>query len=145
MRKKMFLIPVILALFVLAQAVPYGRNHSDPPVTNTVAWDSEQTRSLFAKACADCHSNQTVWPWYSNVAPVSWLVQNDVDGGRGELNISVSARRVDKLAGAVRDGEMPPLQYKLAHPGARLSSPDKQALIAGLEATFGAVGPGSRN
>ena len=61
----------------LIQFVPYGRDHDNPEVTNTVAWDSPRTAELFDPACADCHSNETDWPWYSNVAPVSWLVQSD--------------------------------------------------------------------
>lgn len=147
LKKALIYISVaIVVLFGLVQAIPYGRDHSNPPVTNDVVWSSAQAKSLFTKACADCHSNETVWPWYSNVAPVSWLVQKDVDDGRDELNISVSSRGANEMASSVREGEMPPLQYKLAHPGSRLSATDKQLLIEGLQATFGAAAPrGSRN
>ena len=72
-----------VVVFGLIQLVPYGRDHANPPVTREVKWDSPRTRALAAGACFDCHSNLTTWPWYSNVAPVSWLVYADVVGGRG--------------------------------------------------------------
>ena len=78
-----------MAVALLAiQLAPYGRDHTNPPARREPAWDSPQTRSLAARACFDCHSNETVWPWYSNVAPFSWLVQRDVDKGRKDLNFS---------------------------------------------------------
>jgi hypothetical protein len=76
------------AFFLPIQAVPYGRSHGNPPTTAEPRWDSPLTRELAARACFDCHSNLTSWPWYSNIAPVSWLIQRDVDGGRGSLNFS---------------------------------------------------------
>ena len=79
---------VVLGIFALIQAVPYGRSHTNPPVTAEAPWDSARTRELAVRACYDCHSNETTWPWYSNVAPMSWLVQRDVDEGRGVLNFS---------------------------------------------------------
>lgn len=125
--------------FILVQAVPYGRSHSNPPVLQEPAWNSPRTRTLAAGACFDCHSNQTVWPWYSNIAPVSWLVQNDVDEGRGELNFSEADRvgEAKEAAMVVREGEMPPSMYQITHPAARLSEADLQELAAGLQATFG--------
>ena len=85
----------------------------------------------------DCHSNLTKWPWYSNVAPISWLVQNDVDEGRRRLNLSTDDPELEEMIDAIREGSMPPWQYKPAHTGARLSDQEKQDLIRGLEATFG--------
>ena len=85
----------------------------------------------------DCHSNLTTWPWYSNVAPISWLVQNDVDEGRGELNLSTDEPELDEMIDAIREGSMPPWQYKPTHTGSRLSDQEKQDLIRGLQATFG--------
>src|SRR5512134_2904759 len=79
---------VIMLIAVGLQLVPYGRNHTNPPVQSAPQWDSPHTREWFARACADCHSNETVWPWYSNIAPISWLVQRDVDEGRRALNYS---------------------------------------------------------
>jgi hypothetical protein len=77
-----------LAVFALAQVIPYGRSHSNPPVQAEPRWDSPATRDLAVRACYDCHSNQTTWPWYPNVAPVSWLLQRDVSGGRATLSFS---------------------------------------------------------
>jgi hypothetical protein len=88
----------------------------------------------------DCHSNLTRWPWYSNVAPISWLVQHDVDEGRGELDLSTGDVELEEMIEAIREGSMPPWQYKPTHPGAWLSQGEKQDLIQGLEATFGGTG-----
>ncbi len=135
----------VLALFALMQAVPYGRNHSNPPVTMEPKWDSARTRVLTERACFDCHSNLTNWRWYSNVAPVSWLVQRDVDAGRAQFNFSEWDQPQDISAGdiadAVRGGSMPPWFYTLVHPSAKLSAADKDALIRGLNATLAASPP----
>src|SRR3954449_11133227 len=132
-------VVALVALFALAQLVPYGRAHSDPPVTAEPRWDSPRTRALARDACFDCHSNLTKWPWYSNVAPVSWLTYNDVKGGREHLNFS-EWNRLQEEAGdaaeAVADGSMPPWYYTILHPKSRLSSAEKAALEQGLRATF---------
>jgi hypothetical protein len=134
-----------LVLFALIQAVPYGRTHSNPPVTMEPKWDSPQTRALAQRACFDCHSNITKWRWYSNVAPVSWLVQRDVDGGRSTFNFSEWNRPQDvgasDLAEAIRDGSMPPWVYRLVHSDARLTAAEKDALIRGLNATLATSPP----
>jgi hypothetical protein len=133
------------ALFLLIQAVPYGRSHSNPPVTMEPKWDSPTTRALAQRACFDCHSNLTKWRWYSNIAPVSWLVQRDVEGGRSAFNFSEWGRPQDVSAGdladAIRGGSMPPWFYTLVHPKAGLSSAEKDALIRGLNATLAASPP----
>ena len=79
---------VVVVLLVVIQAVPYGRNHTNPPLRAEPKWDSARTRQLAVDACFACHSNQTRWPWYSSVAPVSWLTQHDVEDGRRILNFS---------------------------------------------------------
>jgi len=129
-----------VAAFALIQLVPYGRAHANPPVRSQPSWDSARTKALFAQACGACHSNLTTWPWYSNVAPVSWLVQHDVDDGRGRFDVSDWRQQpqpaADRVAQAVLSGHMPPLQYKLIHSEARLSSAQRAALAAGLQRTF---------
>jgi len=127
----------LVASLVVIQVVPYGRDHTNPPGGRQIAWDSPRTQELMTDACMDCHSNLTKWPWYSNVAPISWLVQSHVDDGRDELNLSTGEPEIEKMVEVIRDGSMPPWTYKLAHPGARLSEQEKQDLIRGLEATFG--------
>jgi len=130
----------LVAAFALIQLVPYGRAHGNPPVRSQPRWDSARTKALFAQACGACHSNLTTWPWYSNVAPVSWLVQHDVNDGRARFNVSEWRQQGQPEAGevaeVVRSGEMPPLQFRLIHAGARLSAAQKAALAAGLERTF---------
>jgi mono/diheme cytochrome c family protein len=140
--KKILLIilGIILITYVLIQFVPYGHDHTNPPVLAEPQWDSPRTRELFMQVCGDCHSNETVWPWYSNIAPVSWLVQHDVEEGRAYLNVSEWGSRryeADESAGAFKSGNMPPAIYFPMHPEARLSDTDVSALITGLTATFG--------
>ena len=62
---------IVIVGFLAIQLVPYGRTHTNPPVTAEPAWDSPQTRALAVRACFDCHSNETVWPWYTSIAPIS--------------------------------------------------------------------------
>ena len=132
----------ILVVGMLAiQLVPYGRDHANPPVTGEPPWDSAATRELAAAACFDCHSNETAWPWYSNIAPISWRLQRHVDEGRAKLNFSAWGSReqeTGEIVEVVSEGEMPPWDYLLLHPDARLSDADTQALIDGLARTFGA-------
>ena len=145
---------VIAALGVGIQLVPFGHDHSNPPIVTETQWDSQQTRDLFYRACADCHSYETKWPWYSNVAPVSWLVMRDVQEGRSRFNISAPIERRgpgeggeggerrgergdDSPAGLVQRGEMPMPIYLITHPEARLTDAEKQQLVDGLNATFG--------
>lgn len=102
----------MVVLFLAAQAVPYGRGHANAPVEREPLWDSSPTRDLAVRACFDCHSNQTLWPWYSTIAPASWFIQRDVDEGRR--------------------------YYAVLQRHARLSSADRRALAQGFDATFGA-------
>lgn len=138
------LIGAVLLIFLLIQLVPYGRDHINPPVIAEPIWDSPQTRAYFWRACADCHSNETVWPWYSNIAPISWLIQRDVDEGRAEFNVSEwgvrKKNKGDKAAKLVQEGKMPLPNYLPLHPEARLSAQEKQEFIQGLIATFGDEG-----
>ncbi len=133
-----------VAVFAVIQAVPYGRAHRNPPVRVEPAWDSPSTRALAKRACFDCHSNETEWPWYASVAPVSWLTQRDVEAGRRALNYSEWDQRQKEgaeSAKTVQKGEMPPWYYTLFQPKARLTSAEREALVRGLQATFGR-GPG---
>ncbi len=134
------LLGVLLILLVLMQVVRFvvpGLQIDNPPVTQRVAWDSPRTQELFAQACADCHSNETVWPWYAQVAPVAWLVAHDVQEGRDKLNISEETRfEWDEMVEEVREGKMPMPIYLPLHPEARLTDAQRLELIDGLEATF---------
>ena len=134
------IISIIFGLVIVIQLIPYGRSHTNPPVVSEPSWDSAQTRALAARACMNCHSNETVWPWYSNIAPVSWLVQHDVDEARQRMNFSEWGQRrqdIDDIYSVIKNGEMPPFQYLIMHPEARLTDSEKQILIEGFQATLG--------
>jgi mono/diheme cytochrome c family protein len=136
----------LLAGFLLIQAIPYGHAHDNPAPGRELRFDSATTARLFRGACGDCHSDRTTWPWYSKLAPVSWLVQRDVDEGRGILDVSQWDRAqpsFEEVIEEVREGGMPPLQYKLIHGDARLSDGEKQALAEGLRRSWTADPPGS--
>lgn len=122
-------ILVGVVLIGVIQLVPYGRDHTNPPVVQEPNWDA-QTRAIAQKACFDCHSNETVWPWYSNLAPLSWLIQRDVDEGRRYLNFSEWGRwESDEVGEVVAEDEMPPAQYFILHPEAKLTNAEKETLI----------------
>jgi hypothetical protein len=128
---------VLLVLAGLIQLVPYGREHANPPVLRNAPWPDAQSEALSRRACYDCHSHETVWPWYSHIAPISWLVQRDVEEGREKLNFSTwgqGKQEIDDAIEVLRDGEMPPWNYLPTHPRARLSESEKEVLARGLAA-----------
>ena len=135
----------ILSVFILVviaiQFIPYGKNHSTPPIVAEPTWDSPQTKKLFDRACSDCHSHETKWPWYSNIAPISWLVQYDVEEGREHFNVSMwsvqKKNEGDEAKEEFVEGEMPPWFYIIPHPDAKLSASETKELSKGLLATFG--------
>ena len=136
--KKILLIilGVITAGFLLVQLVPYGQDHTNPPVIAEPQWDSPQTRAYFMLACGDCHSNETVWPWYSKIAPVSMLVYQDVINGRRELNFSEYGEQnidIEEITREILDGYMPLPIYLTMHPEARLTDAERAKLVEGLQ------------
>jgi hypothetical protein len=127
--------------FAALQVIPYGRSHDNPPVTQEPMWDSPRTRELAVRACFDCHSNETRWPDYASVAPMSWVVQHDVAMGREVMNFSTWNRRFDVAsasASSVYTGNMPPVWYRMEHPDADLTDAEKAELARGLDATIAA-------
>jgi len=120
----------LLVLFALIQLIPVDR--SNPPVTAELS-ASNQLMTIFRRSCYDCHSNETVWPWYSRIAPLSWLVAYDTWEGREHLNFStwgeLSPRKRLKLKKElweeVADGGMPPWLYLLNHLEADLTSAER--------------------
>ncbi len=111
---------------------------TNPTVTAEPAWDSPQTRVLAQRACFDCHSNETAYPWYDRLPVSSWLVVFDTVRGRHELNFSEwqAGRRSRNMAEVIQQGSMPPSLYTLMHPNAILTDQEKQALILGLQASL---------
>jgi hypothetical protein len=95
-------------------------------------------QSILERSCFDCHSNRTRWPWYSNVAPASWLVARDVNEGRERLNFSEwgsykqgkRVSRLEMMVAEVDKGEMPHKNYLLLHGEAALTEADKDTLCA---------------
>ncbi len=125
----------VLGGVVAIQLVPVPR--TNPPVTAEIHAPPE-VMAVLRRACFDCHSNQTVWPWYGHVAPVSWLLYRDVMSGRRHLNFSewgalaADKRQKKQLRSGkeVDSGEMPLWFYLPMHPGARLSERDRQVIDA---------------
>lgn len=136
MKKIIQWLAIGVALLALAiQVIPYGRNHDNPPVLAEPNWDTPRTRELAVRACYDCHSNESDWPWYSNIAPLSWLIQRDVDEGRESLNFSEWGSRefeLDEIAEVIEEGEMPPQVYLIQHPEARLTPAEMEDLVVGF-------------
>ncbi len=123
----------LLALVIVIQLIPVERGN--PPVETTIG-APEAVMAILRSACYDCHSNESHWPWYSYVAPVSWLIAHDVEEGREHLNFSTWNRFSDKdrvelreeIWEEVEEGEMPLAIYLPLHPEAELSESQKATL-----------------
>ncbi len=135
------ILAILLLLLVVIQFIPYGKDHTNPAVIAEPKWDSLETRELFMKACIDCHTNETKWPAYSNIAPISWIVYHHVVDGREHFNISAwghqKKNKGKDAAEELEEGEMPLKSYLLAHPEAKLTEAETKLLIQGLKNTFG--------
>ncbi|MBT8217205.1 MAG: heme-binding domain-containing protein [Acidimicrobiia bacterium] len=131
---------VVVAL--AAQAVPYGRDHSNAAITGEPDWATPETRELVKRACFDCHSNEVEWPWYSSIAPLSWAVWKHVKDGRNKVNYSefdLPQREAEESFKEVKQGSMPPSYYTFGglHRDANLSDDEMAALLEGLANTPG--------
>lgn len=134
----MKLLPKILlgvaGVLVVIQVV--RPDHTNPPVTGQIKAPPE-VLTLLKRSCFDCHSNETTWPWYSQIAPVSWLVARDVKEGRKHLNFSEwegyeagrKAKKLEETASEVGEGGMPMEIYLPMHPDAKLSEGDRKVLV----------------
>jgi hypothetical protein len=143
----LFRLVIVLAVVLIAvQFIPYGRGHTNPRTVQEITWNTPQTRELAQGACFACHSNLTDWPWYTSVAPVSWLTHRDVEDGRAKLNFSEWQRPQDAnlkdVVDQLRNDDMPPLQYRLIHSEARLSDAERQELEGGIVASWTKDPPG---
>ena len=131
------------AIFI--QLIPVG-SRENPPVVVEPNWDSSETRLLAQRACFDCHSNETVWPWYSYVAPISWMVVKDVNEGRKVFNFSEwtpaqqAASQPEEAVELVSKNLMPLPYYTILHPEADLTTLERGQLINGLIATLSQPG-----
>ena len=130
----------LLGALLAIQLVPYGRDHSNPPLRSEPPWDSPTTVALATQACFDCHSIVTEWPAYARIAPASWLIPRVVVEGLAVMNFSEWQRpqeEATKASEELREGEMPPAAYLLMHAHARLSTTDRDRLAQGLAKTLG--------
>jgi hypothetical protein len=140
-----YLLPVA-TVAVAMQAVRYPR--TNPPVARDLVAPRE-VKTALRGACYDCHSNETAWPWYTAVAPASWLIHHDVEEGRRHLNFSswgdyaddpgTLARKLDEIARSVAAGDMAPLYYRMLHPDARLTETQRGALLGWVKHALAAT------
>lgn len=147
-KRAMVGVGLLIVGFVLIQIVPMGafisslKRDENPPIEIKIQWDSPETEALIRTACYDCHSNETVWPWYSYIAPASWLVVHDVNDGRGHLNFSRTNIVDHTLQDFLDDvtwhiqNNMPPRKYLILHPDAALNDEQQAQLIAGITTTI---------
>jgi hypothetical protein len=157
MKKKLkWILTGLAAVFALLQLANPTR--TNPPVTPghdllaTNAPPPEIAARLRA-ACYDCHSYETRWPWYSRIAPASWLVADDVKDGRERLNFSEwphdqperAAKRLERISEEVGYRNMPPGKYTLLHPDARLTAAQCQTLIEWADAEAARLKPAATN
>ncbi|MEY4147374.1 MAG: hypothetical protein RL278_930 [Actinomycetota bacterium] len=130
-----------IGTLIVIQAIPYGKNHTNPPINGEPAWSSPRTRELMVRACFGCHSNEVEYPSYASVAPISWVVQSHIDEGRSKVNYQEwnSGQRADDTIEVIQNGSMPPGFYTTfgRHPEAKLTKAEVAELIAGLQATPG--------
>jgi hypothetical protein len=131
--------------FGIIQLVPYGRAHSNPPVTGEPNWANAETRQLMVDSCFACHSNEVVYPPYASIAPISWEVQHHVEEGRDAVNYSEFATNpgeAEESIEVIEEGSMAPAYFTRfgLHPEANLTPQQTQQLIEGLRATPGMSG-----
>jgi len=131
---------ILIGLVILLVGIQFiPANQANPPITHQVQWANAQTETYFQGACADCHSNETVWPWYSKVAPLSWWIAHHVNHGREYFNVSEpNIGHADEAYEAVHEGWMPLGSYTWMHPKAQLTTEQRDEFASGLKATFNA-------
>jgi hypothetical protein len=135
---------LLIVGFLILQIIPIGSLRpalarvENPAVSVRIDWDSAETEQLTRAACFDCHSNETTYPWYAHIAPVSWLVSWDVNRGRQAMNFSVDAPTDYDLADLEWHvtHDMPPSIYVIMHPEANLTEDQKALLLAGFAASL---------
>ncbi len=131
----------VLGGLIVAQAIPVQRDNPSASDNLSVPANIEK---LLSGACYDCHSNATRWPWYSHIAPFSWIIVHHVTKGREQLNFSewntyypaTRRRKLQWIERMVRERKMPPWSYRLMHPAARLNDADRIALEQWAQASL---------
>ncbi len=132
-------------IFALIQLVPYGWWHDNPPVVSDAPWPDAASEQIARTSCYSCHSNETDWPIYSYVAPMSWMVRYDVERGRDKFNFSDwDPHDAEDAIEMIQSGRMPLDRYLLIHRDARLTDSESDALIAALQTMFTDEGNGDQ-
>lgn len=146
--KRQFERAALVAFFCIAAAQLIRPNISNPPVDPSRSlWNDHRvdarTAGVLRRACANCHSHETQWPWYSKISPVSWIMARHVGKGRAKLNFSdwsgATANQLEEIYDAIDKDDMPPRDYRLMHPEARLSNGDREILKAWTTGTSAQV------
>lgn len=141
MARSKLIILILIGIFVVMQLIPL--NQENPPVVQAATLPSE-VKDILTESCFDCHSNTTKWPWYSRIAPGSFLITRDVIVGREHLNFSDfssfdafdSSDIADEIIEVLEDGKMPILPYLLLHPDASLTDSETGVLIKWAESLY---------
>lgn len=139
MNWKRIVLYVILAIIILIQFIPAGRPELKTTHENDLLYNNEipeEIAGMLRASCYDCHSYEVKYPWYSYVAPVSWLVARDIKEGVKELNFSEwesqskmdKAKNLDEMIDEINEGEMPMPIYTIIHRNAKLTEEQKQQL-----------------
>ncbi|HEY0054708.1 MAG TPA: heme-binding domain-containing protein [Pedobacter sp.] len=140
MRLRFKILLILLAVFALMQFFQPDRNFSEAASTNDITKVypvPNAVQAILKKACYDCHSNSTRYPWYTYIQPFGWMMNSHINEGKSELNFnefgSYSARRqrskVKAIAGSIEDGSMPLASYKLIHRDAKLNNTEKNLIL----------------
>lgn len=150
MKKRYYILGGLAVLLIAAQLIP----NELPTVETSNPGDimgsglvSQDVAILLKKSCYSCHSNETEYPWYSHVAPSSWLVARDIRTAREELNFSKwqdydmmeKLEKLDDISIEVGEGRMPLVIYTLMHPSAKLDDAQRELIVAWAEATMDVV------
>lgn len=140
------LLVVLLIVFIVIQFFRPKKNIAEGPQPNNIASVypvPDHVKGILAKACYDCHSNNTKYPWYNNIQPVAWWLADHVDEGKRELNFDEFAsyslrkqyKKLEEVNGQVKEGEMPLKSYTLIHTDAKLTEDEKRTLAEWVEST----------
>jgi hypothetical protein len=124
------------ALTLMAAQMVRPDTHNPPVDPKKNFWNDRsvdpRVAGILKRACADCHSHETQWPWYVQISPMNWFMQRHVEQGRAKLNLSdwsgASQDQIEEIYDSVKKNKMPLSSYLLAHPKARLSQADRDLL-----------------
>ena len=148
--KKIFII--VLVLLIVIQFIRPEKNQSAAATPNdifTIHPSANDVTQLVKTACYDCHSNNTVYPWYSNIQPVAWWLDHHIEEGKKELNFSEfgtyepkkADHKLEELAEVVEEKEMPLKSYTLIHADSRLTDSQRELIVSWAKATRKQIAP----